>query len=204
MVLEKNQTGLGFSISGGKDRQADPDHYVRVTDISAGGAVARDGRVKVGDVILKVNNVDCVNVEHQVAVDALKSSGSVVRLLVKRLKPSGMFSRPPLVPAHLSPSGVSTGFPTAYTTPPHAGHQPSQEILRLEQIPGVRKVELVKSAGPDGRPRNLGLSVAGGIGNEHYPNDTGVFVTGIIEGSPAYYTGKIHRGDQILAVSQQA
>lgn len=46
IILEKNQTGLGFSISGGKDRDPDPDHYIRVTDISPGGAVARDGRIR--------------------------------------------------------------------------------------------------------------------------------------------------------------
>lgn len=46
VVLEKNQTGLGFSISGGRDRSDDPDHYIRVTEISKGGAVARDGRIK--------------------------------------------------------------------------------------------------------------------------------------------------------------
>lgn len=43
--------------------------------------MARDGRVRVGDVILKVNNTDTVDVPHQVAVDALRSAGSVVRLV---------------------------------------------------------------------------------------------------------------------------
>ncbi|KAI1724131.1 PDZ domain (Also known as DHR or GLGF) domain-containing protein [Ditylenchus destructor] len=211
VVLEKNQTGLGFSISGGKDRQPDPDHYIRVTDISPGGAVARDGRIRKDDVILKVNNVDCINVEHNVAVEALKASGSVVRLLVKRLKQpqaptlnESLFrspsSGPPLVPPHISPS-ASTGFPS-YTPPAPPSHAtlPSSEILRLEQMPGVKRVELVKTLTPDGRPQSLGFSIAGGVGNEHYPGDTGIFVTRIIEGSPAYYNGRLQKGDQILAV----
>jgi len=72
---------LGFSISGGKDRQGEPDHYIRVTDVSPGGAVARDGRIQKGDIIVKVNTVDCIDVEHHVAVEALRESGSVVRLV---------------------------------------------------------------------------------------------------------------------------
>uniref|UniRef100_A0A915EI91 Uncharacterized protein n=1 Tax=Ditylenchus dipsaci TaxID=166011 RepID=A0A915EI91_9BILA len=206
----ENQIGLGFSISGGKDRVADPDHYIRVTNISPGGAVARDGRIRDEDVILKVNNVDCINVEHQVAVDALKNSGSVVRLLVKRLKSSqpaphlneSLFRGAPAVPSHVSPS-VSTGFPS-YTPPaPPSNHlhsMPPSDIQRLEQTPGVKKMELLKTLSPDGMPRGLGFSIAGGIGNEHYPNDTGIFVTRIIEGSPAYYNGRLQKGDQILAV----
>ena len=85
----------GFSISGGKDHKTGP--HIRVTDVSPGvrypyefgiiaanpikGAVARDGRIRVGDVILKVNTTDTTDVPHQVAVDALKSAGSVVRLV---------------------------------------------------------------------------------------------------------------------------
>lgn len=82
--MEKNQTGLGFSISGGTDKPPEsnpPDHAIRVTAIAEGGAVERDGRIKVNDIIVKVDNVNCVNVEHHVAVEALKSAGSVVRLV---------------------------------------------------------------------------------------------------------------------------
>ncbi|KAJ1369216.1 hypothetical protein KIN20_030624 [Parelaphostrongylus tenuis] len=49
-----------------------------------GGAAAADGRMKKFDRILKVNNTDCVNVPHEVAVNALKTAGNVVRLTLKR------------------------------------------------------------------------------------------------------------------------
>lgn len=39
VILERNQTGLGFSISGGIDKPPDPDHYIRVTDIAAGKSI---------------------------------------------------------------------------------------------------------------------------------------------------------------------
>uniref|UniRef100_A0A914EP37 Uncharacterized protein n=2 Tax=Acrobeloides nanus TaxID=290746 RepID=A0A914EP37_9BILA len=214
VVLEKNQTGLGFSISGGRDRSDDPDHYIRVTEISKGGAVARDGRIKVGDVILKVNNTDTVDVEHQVAVDALKNSGSVVRLLVKRPKPaqprivhhtsSDGFLRD-RVPSsqHISPG--STGFPSYSNLPapvlekhspiiPIPVQRSPPEIQRLEQMPGVRKLELYKGS------KGLGFSIAGGVGNEHVPGDTGIYVTRIIEEGAAYYDGRLQPMDKVLAV----
>lgn len=81
MLLDASETGLGFSISGGRDREPDPDYYIRITDITPGGAVARDRRIKVGDVILQVNGVDCVNVDHQFAVGELKKAGSFVKLV---------------------------------------------------------------------------------------------------------------------------
>ena len=39
VILDVSKTGLGFSISGGRDRELDPffgDKYIRVTDISPG------------------------------------------------------------------------------------------------------------------------------------------------------------------------
>lgn len=98
--------------------------------------------------------------------------------------------------AHISPSNVSTGFPTRSSF----RILPNPEITRLEMQPGVKKLELFKTFGPDGQAKGLGFSIAGGIGNEHYPGDTGIFVTRIIEKSPAYYNGLLQKGDQILAV----
>jgi C-terminal processing protease CtpA/Prc len=57
---------------------SDPDHFIRVTDISPGGAVFRDGRIKVGDVIMKVNATNCMGVPHDVVVEALKQSGNLI------------------------------------------------------------------------------------------------------------------------------
>uniref|UniRef100_A0A914H2M0 Uncharacterized protein n=1 Tax=Globodera rostochiensis TaxID=31243 RepID=A0A914H2M0_GLORO len=202
VVLEKNQLGLGFSISGGNDHNSGP--YIRVTDIAHGGGVARDGRIRVGDVILKVNNTDTVDVPHQVAVNALKSAGSVVRLLVKRPRaPQGnvnAFRSPSVEPlSRVSPpESFSFGPP-----PPVPTHQQSyggnEAIKELEQMPGVRRMDLIKM-GADGRHKGLGFSIAGGAGNQHYPGDDGLFVTRVIEGTPAYYDGRLQKGDQLLAV----
>lgn len=50
------------------------------------GAVQKDGRILVGDVILRVNDWDTANCEHNYAVQALKNAGSFVRLVRQNLK----------------------------------------------------------------------------------------------------------------------
>ena len=52
--------------------------------VIGGGAAAIDRRLKVDDIILKVNDVDVVNVSHSVAVEALKRAGNKVDLQVSR------------------------------------------------------------------------------------------------------------------------
>lgn len=74
--------GLGFSIAGGTDNpHIDDDPSIYITKIIPGGAAFTDGRIKVGDIILKVNETDTKEVEHSVAVNALKSAGEEVTLV---------------------------------------------------------------------------------------------------------------------------
>jgi len=85
IVLERGNSGLGFSISGGTDNpHMGDDPAICLTKIISGGAAAVDGRLKINDVILKVNDVSVVNVPHSAAVEALKRAGNLVRLNVRR------------------------------------------------------------------------------------------------------------------------
>ncbi|XP_039583189.1 disks large homolog 4-like, partial [Passer montanus] len=54
--------------------------------IIPGGAAAQDGRLRVNDSILFVNEADVREVPHSAAVEALKEAGAVVRLYVMRRK----------------------------------------------------------------------------------------------------------------------
>lgn len=81
-MLERGNSGLGFSISGGTDNpHIGDDPAICLTKIIPGGAAAVDGRLEINDVILKVNDVSVVNVPHAAAVDALKRAGNLVRLV---------------------------------------------------------------------------------------------------------------------------
>uniref|UniRef100_A0A671R5R3 Disks large homolog 1 n=1 Tax=Sinocyclocheilus anshuiensis TaxID=1608454 RepID=A0A671R5R3_9TELE len=80
-------SGLGFSIAGGTDNpHIGEDPSIFITKVIPGGAAAKDGRLRVNDVILRVNEVDVRDVTHSKAVEALKEAGSLVRLYVKRRK----------------------------------------------------------------------------------------------------------------------
>ena len=84
IVLERGNSGLGFSISGGTDNpHMGDDPAICLTKIISGGAAAVDGRLKINDVILKVNDVSVVNVPHSAAVEALKRAGNLVRLVIR-------------------------------------------------------------------------------------------------------------------------
>uniref|UniRef100_A0A8C3L7Q1 Discs large MAGUK scaffold protein 1 n=1 Tax=Chrysolophus pictus TaxID=9089 RepID=A0A8C3L7Q1_CHRPC len=88
ITLERGNSGLGFSIAGGTDNpHIGDDSGIFITKIIAGGAAAQDGRLRVNDCILRVNEVDVRDVTHSKAVEALKEAGSIVRLYVKRRKP---------------------------------------------------------------------------------------------------------------------
>ncbi|XP_067315817.1 disks large homolog 1 isoform X11 [Pseudorasbora parva] len=87
ITLERGNSGLGFSIAGGTDNpHIGEDPSIFITKIIPGGAAAQDGRLRVNDCILRVNDVDVRDVTHSNAVEALKEAGCIVRLYVRRRK----------------------------------------------------------------------------------------------------------------------
>ncbi|XP_026138219.1 discs large homolog 1-like protein isoform X9 [Carassius auratus] len=87
ITLERGNSGLGFSIAGGTDNpHIGEDPSIFITKVIPGGAAAQDGRLRVNDVILRVNEADVRDVTHSKAVEALKEAGSLVRLYVRRRK----------------------------------------------------------------------------------------------------------------------
>ncbi|XP_077963422.1 disks large homolog 2 isoform X17 [Gasterosteus aculeatus] len=88
ITLERGNSGLGFSIAGGTDNpHIGDDPSIFITKIIPGGAAAEDGRLRVNDCILRVNDSDVSEVSHSKAVEALKVAGSIVRLYVRRRRP---------------------------------------------------------------------------------------------------------------------
>ncbi|KAL1022858.1 hypothetical protein UPYG_G00033390 [Umbra pygmaea] len=87
ITLERGNSGLGFSIAGGTDNpHIGEDPSIFITKIISGGAAAQDGRLRVNDCILRVNEADVRDVTHSKAVEALKDAGCIVRLYVRRRK----------------------------------------------------------------------------------------------------------------------
>lgn len=151
ITLERGNSGLGFSIAGGTDNpHIGEDPSIFITKVIPGGAAAQDGRLRVNDVILRVNEVDVRDVTHSKAVEALKEAGSLVRLYVRRRKSA------------------------------------SEKVMEIKLIKG---------------PKGLGFSIAGGVGNQHIPGDSSIYVTKIIEGGASHKDGRLQIGDKLLAVN---
>uniref|UniRef100_A0A3B4UTF7 Discs large homolog 1-like protein n=1 Tax=Seriola dumerili TaxID=41447 RepID=A0A3B4UTF7_SERDU len=78
-------SGLGFSIAGGTDNpHIGEDPSIFITKIIPGGAAAQNGRLRVNDCIVRVNETDVREVTHSGAVEALKEAGGLVRLCIRR------------------------------------------------------------------------------------------------------------------------
>ncbi|XP_044258200.1 disks large 1 tumor suppressor protein isoform X5 [Tribolium madens] len=85
IILERGGAGLGFSIAGGTDNpHIGDDTAIYITKLIPGGAASADGRLRVNDSILSVNDVPVVDVPHASAVEALKKAGNTVKLCVRR------------------------------------------------------------------------------------------------------------------------
>ncbi|KAM8890284.1 disks large homolog 4-like isoform 4-T4 [Synchiropus picturatus] len=87
ITLERGNSGLGFSIAGGTDNpHIGEDPSIFITKIIPGGAAAQNGRLRVNDCIVRVNEADVREVTHSGAVEALKEAGGLVRLFIRRKK----------------------------------------------------------------------------------------------------------------------
>ncbi|KAH9383334.1 hypothetical protein HPB48_024549 [Haemaphysalis longicornis] len=164
--------GLGFSIAGGTDNPhigEDPSIYI--TKLISGGAAAADGRLQVNDIILRVNDVDLIDVPHSIAVEALKRAGNSVHLLVKRQR-----------------------YPVGSSSAQAVGAAAVSQQQQQHTPPQVVEIELLKGN------KGLGFSIAGGIGNQHVPGDNGIYVTKVMEGGAASLDRRLEVGDKLLAV----
>ncbi|UJR23757.1 hypothetical protein I4U23_026734 [Adineta vaga] len=79
--IDRGQLGLGLSVVGGFDTQLSG---IIIHDIYQGCAAQRDGRLLVGDQILEVNSIDLRSATHEQAIQALRQSKTIVRMLILR------------------------------------------------------------------------------------------------------------------------
>lgn len=79
--LEKDRNGLGLSLAGNRDRSC---MSIFVVGITPGGPASRDGRIKVGDELLEINNQVLYGRSHQNASAIIKSAASKVNLVLVR------------------------------------------------------------------------------------------------------------------------
>ncbi|XP_051524819.1 whirlin-like [Myxocyprinus asiaticus] len=184
----KSFEGLGFSIRGGSEHGVG----IYVSLVEPGSSAEREG-LRVGDQIMKVNNVVFDRVTHGEAVKVLKGSkklsmsvcsmgripgGYVTNHVYTWVDPQGRSSSPPpdLVEQHGSGGRHLDIQQHGYT---HLQHEPAEKRVNISLNDG----------------RSLGLMIRGGA---EYA--LGIYITGVDRGSAAEYGG-LKVGDQILDVN---
>uniref|UniRef100_A0A087XAD3 PATJ crumbs cell polarity complex component n=1 Tax=Poecilia formosa TaxID=48698 RepID=A0A087XAD3_POEFO len=79
--LEKDQQGLGLSLAGNRDRSR---LSIFVVGLHPGGPASRDGRIRVGDELLEINNQILYGRSHQNASAIIKTAAANVKLILLR------------------------------------------------------------------------------------------------------------------------
>lgn len=88
ITLERGPSGLGFTVAGGVDNpHYRNDNSIYITRLIPNGPAHLDGRLKLEDIIVRVDDTNLIDVKHAEAVSALKNSANRVQLLIKRRKP---------------------------------------------------------------------------------------------------------------------
>ena len=83
-MIPRHQNYSYISAGGIDNPHIGTDTSIYITKLIPGGAASNDKRLKVNDIITKVNDISVVNVSHAVSVEALKRAGNRVVLQVKQ------------------------------------------------------------------------------------------------------------------------
>ncbi|XP_069482171.1 multiple PDZ domain protein isoform X4 [Ambystoma mexicanum] len=172
--LVNDGSGLGFGIVGGKSTG------VIVKTILPGGVADQHGRLYSGDHILKIGDTDLSGMGSEQVAQVLRQCGNRVKLVIAR----GPVEDAAL-PAH-------SGIPAAPALPSVPEKQ-ADFAMDTNENEEQFDVELTKNA------QGLGITIAGYIGDKN-SEPSGIFVKSITKGSAVEHDGRIHIGDQIIAV----
>lgn len=186
IVLRRNESGLGFTITGGVDSAKADLNYtaIYITKIMADSAAALDGRLHVNDCIISVNDFLITDVSHATAVETLNNAGNLVRLSITRKRSMAAATIPQSESSQTPPPSLSMHPPAAIAA--------VKDAPMAELSPRRKAIELKKTNG------RFGFSISGGVGNQQRFGDNGIFVTRILEGGPA--DGQLSIGDRLISV----
>ncbi|NXE36523.1 MPDZ protein, partial [Ptilorrhoa leucosticta] len=197
--LPKDQGGFGIAIS-----EEDTTNGVVIKSLTDHGAAAKDGRIKVGDVILAVDDEIVVGYPVEKFISLLKTSKSVVRLTINPAETDNLTTAP--APSYTVPAEKRNMQPPA-AVPPSSSPEPeavkntsrsstpamlTSDPATCPIIPGC-ETTIDISKGRTG----LGLSIVGGA-------DTllgAIIIHEVYEEGAASKDGRLWAGDQILEVN---
>ncbi|XP_026530786.1 ligand of Numb protein X 2 [Notechis scutatus] len=185
-VKKEPHESLGMTVAGGRGSKSG-ELPIFVTSVQPHGCLARDGRIKRGDVLMNINGIDLTNLSHSEAVAMLKASAASSVVALKALEvqiaeeqPQANDEQPSTISeneydASWSPSWVMwLGLPSCL----HSYHD---VVLRRSNL------------------ASWGFSIVGGYEENH--TNQHFFIKTIVIGTPAYFDGRLKCGDMIVAVN---
>lgn len=224
--LVNDGTGLGFGIIGARNSG------VIVKTILPGGVADRDGRLRSGDHILQIGDVNLHEMVSEQVAAVLRQSGTHVRLVVVRpieqslptpqyaLEPGSAVvpTRVLVDPAELERYLISTGYPEIFgesstASTPQTTTEDERFVYRGETSmlidPSIDLDELL--ALPETEKlqvelkkdaNGLGITIAGYVCEKE--ELSGIFVKSVSPGSAADLSGRIRVNDRIIEVDGQS
>ncbi|XP_044795790.1 multiple PDZ domain protein isoform X10 [Bubalus bubalis] len=198
LELPKDQGGLGIAIS-----EEDTVSGVIIKSLTEHGAAAKDGRLKVGDQILAVDDEVVVGYPVEKFINLLKTAKTKVKLTIRAENPDSQATTSGIGTAN----GEKKSSPQSPAAPPSSSPEPepmrstsrsstpavfASDPATCPIIPGCETtIEISK-----GRT-GLGLSIVGG-------SDTllgAIIIHEVYEEGAACKDGRLWAGDQILEVN---
>ncbi|XP_018425751.1 PREDICTED: ligand of Numb protein X 2 [Nanorana parkeri] len=184
-VKKAPMESLGMTVAGGRGSKSG-ELPIFVTSVQPHGCLARDSRIKRGDVLLSINGIDLTNLSHSEAVAMLKASAASAVITLKALEVEVLEEQAQVneemstiseneYDASWSPSWVMwLGLPSCL-------HRCHDVVLRRSNM------------------GSWGFSIVGGYEENH--TNQPFFIKTIVLGTPAYYDGRLKCGDMIIAVN---
>ncbi|XP_045444429.1 ligand of Numb protein X 2 isoform X3 [Pipistrellus kuhlii] len=185
-VKKEPHESLGMTVAGGRGSKSG-ELPIFVTSVPPHGCLARDGRIKRGDVLLNINGIDLTNLSHSEAVAMLKASAASPAVALKALEVQVVEEATQATDAQ--PSTLSENEYDATWSPswvmwlglPSSLHSCHDIVLRRSYL------------------GSWGFSIVGGYEENH--TNQPFFIKTIVLGTPAYYDGRLKCGDMIVAVN---
>uniref|UniRef100_A0A672UX12 Multiple PDZ domain protein n=1 Tax=Strigops habroptila TaxID=2489341 RepID=A0A672UX12_STRHB len=198
-TLPEDQGGFGIAIS-----EEDTIHGVVIKSLTDHGAAAKDGRIKVGDRILAVDDEIVVGYPVEKFINLLKTSKTMVKLTINSVETDSLTAAPvppSTAPAERRSMQPPASLPSSSSPEPEAMKNTSRsstpatlvsDPATCPIIPGC-ETTIDISKGRTG----LGLSIVGGA-------DTllgAIIIHEVYEEGAASKDGRLWAGDQILEVN---
>lgn len=182
MTIKKEpKESLGITIGGGRDSRNKLPLYV--TSVQPVGCLFRDGRIKKGDVLLSINNVDLTFLSYSEAVSALKSNAASPMVVLKALEivvPEKGTEAMEAIEGRENQYSWAPLWITWLGLPSH---------LHCCQDIALRK----------SNAESWGFSIVGGF--EESKGSQPFFIKTIVPGTPAFRDRRLKCGDEIVAVN---